>query len=460
MSTRQQEQASKEAISRNDLIDWIAAGEKPSKKWRIGTEHEKFVFCRETFDPVPYEGDRGINALMLGLMDCCGWEPIFESNIIIALKRSLCEPGANLSLEPGGQFELSGAPLSTIHQTASELDEHLRQCDRAGSRLGLGFLGLGFAPTWSLAQTPQMPKERYKVMTAYMPKVGSLGLEMMYRTATIQVNLDFSSETDMVEKMRLSLSLQPLATALFANSPFSDGRPNGMKSRRSDIWRDTDNSRTGMLPFVFESGMGYEAYVEYALNVPMYFVYRNGRYIDVAGASFKDFMAGKLQALPGERPTIEDWADHLTTLFPEVRLKRFLEMRGADGGSREMICALSAFWVGLLYDSVSRAAAWDLVKSWTQQERQQLRDTVPRDALQATIRGRPLQALASDIIEISQEGLKRRNLQNTAGEDETLFLAPLIEIAHSGMTSADRLLEKYHGPWAGQVKPIFKEAAL
>jgi len=460
MSTRQQETPSRVITSRDDLIDWIKAGEKPETQWRIGTEHEKFVFCRKTHEPVPYEGEYGINALMRGLMDCCGWEPILEENTIIALKRAFGEPGATVSLEPGGQFELSGAPLENVHQTAAELQEHLVQCERAGSRLGLAFLGLGFAPSWSLKQTPQMPKQRYKVMTAYMPKVGTLGLEMMYRTATIQVNLDFSSERDMVEKMRLSLALQPVATALFANSPFTDGRPNGFKSMRSQIWRHTDNNRTGMLPFVFESTMGYEAYVDYALNVPMYFVYRSGRYIDVAGASFKDFMSGSLEALPGERPTLDDWSDHLTTLFPEVRLKRFLEMRGADGGSRRMICALSAFWVGLLYDSVSRASAWDLVRNWTQEQRQDLRDDVPRLALEATINGQSLQALACEIVEISREGLKRRDRQNAAGWDETSFLDPLIEIAHTGRTSADRLLEMYHGPWAGQIAPIFDEAAL
>ncbi len=350
---------------------------KPKDAWRIGTEHEKFVFYTETLDPVPYAGPRGIRALMEHLILRYDWEPILEGDNIIALKRPAGDPGGTISLEPGGQFELSGAPVRTLHETADETQGHLREVLDVGEDLGIGFLGVGFSPKWTLDETPRMPKERYKVMTRYMPQVGKRGLDMMYRTATIQVNLDFADEADMVKKLRVSLALQPIATAMFASSPFTEGRVNGMKSLRSEVWRETDPRRTGMLPFVFEDGMGYERYVDYALDVPMYFVYRDGRYIDVAGASFRDFMQGKLAAMPGELPTMDDWSDHLTTLFPEVRLKRFLEMRGADGGRWTRICALSAFWVGLLYDRVALDAAWDLVKTWTAEERQALREAVP-----------------------------------------------------------------------------------
>src|SRR5262245_51486204 len=343
MSTRQEGAPSPAVRSRDDLARWIAEGEKPQGDWRIGTEHEKFVFHTDTLGPVPYAGECGIRALMEQLIARYNWEPIWEGENIIALKRAEGQPGGTISLEPGGQFELSGAPVADLHETAAETQQHLNEVLDVGEDLGIGFLGVGFSPKWSLAETPRMPKERYKIMTRYMPEVGRYGLDMMYRTATIQVNLDFASEADMVKKLRVSLALQPIATALFASSPFREGKPNGFKSLRSEVWRDTDPSRTGMLPFVFEDGMGYERYVDYALGVPMYFVYRGGRYVDVAGASFQDFLDGKLAALPGERPTLDDWSDHLTTLFPEVRLKRFLEMRGADGGRWRRICALPAF---------------------------------------------------------------------------------------------------------------------
>ena len=373
MSTREEGTLSPLVRSRDDLVGWIAAGSKPSSAWRIGTEHEKFLFNVADRSPVPYEGPAGVCALMEGLIARYGWETIREGETIIALKRSDELGGGTVSLEPGGQFELSGAILETIHQVHRETMEHLDQVKAVGGELGVGALGLGFSPLWRLDETPRMPKRRYAVMTRYMPQVGAQGLEMMYRTATIQVNLDFADEADMVQKLRVSLALQPIATALFASSPFTEGKPNGFKSMRSEVWRDTDPGRTGLLPFVFEPGMGYEAYVDYALNVPMYFVYRDGRYIDVAGRSFKDFMAGRLPGLEGVFPTLDDWSDHLTTLFPEVRLKRFLEMRGADGGRWGRIVALSAFWVGLLYDDTALAGAWDLVNDWTREERDALR---------------------------------------------------------------------------------------
>ena len=373
MSTRQDSAPSPVVGSRDDLVGWIAAGCKPRARWRIGTEHEKFGFLTDSHAPVPYAGPRGIRALMEQMIARYGWEAIMEGDNIIALKRPEGQGIETISLEPGGQFELSGAPVATLHDTAEETSVHLAQVREAGAALGIGFLGLGFSPVWRLDDTPRMPKQRYQVMTGYMPQVGSRGLDMMYRTCTVQVNLDFADEADMVEKLRVSLALQPIATALFAASPFTEGRPNGFKSMRSEVWQDTDKRRTGMIPFAFEAGMGFEAYVDYALAVPMYFVYRDGRYIDVAGASFRDFMAGnltgKLAQLQGVKPTLDDWSDHLTTLFPEVRLKRFLEMRGADSGRWRRIVGLSAFWVGLLYDQGALDAAWDLVKGWTAEER-------------------------------------------------------------------------------------------
>ncbi len=463
MSTRQEAAPSPRVRSRADLSGWIAAGCKPKDAWRIGTEHEKFVFHTDTLGPVPYDGPRGIRALMEALMARYGWLPIKEGDTIIALKRPDKEgPGilGNISLEPGGQFELSGAPVSDLHQTAAETQQHLNEVLDVGEDLGIGFLGVGFSPKWTLEQTPRMPKERYAVMTRYMPMVGRRGLDMMYRTATIQVNLDFASEADMVKKLRVSLALQPIATALFASSPFTEGKPNGFKSLRSEVWRETDPNRTGMLPFVFEPGMGFEKYTDYALKVPMYFVYRDGRYIDVAGASFADFMAGKLTQLPGETPTIDDWSDHLTTLFPEVRLKRFLEMRGADGGRWRRICALPAFWAGLLYDETALDAAWDLVKDWTTEERQALRNGVPKLAFDTPFRKANVRCVASEVLKIAHTGLKNRAQINWASQDETIYLEPLRELVASGKTVADELLERYEGAWKGNIDHIFEEIAF
>ncbi len=460
MSTRQDGAPGRLVRSRDDLVAWIAAGEKPKTEWRIGTEHEKFVFHTDTLTPVPYEGERSIRALLEALITRFGWDPIREGNNIIALKRENCELCGNVSLEPGGQFELSGGPVATLHETAAETHQHLREVVRVGEPLGIGFIGLGFSPKWTLAETPHMPKERYAIMTRYMPTVGSRGLDMMYRTATIQVNLDFSDEADMVKKLRVSLALQPIATALFAASPFTDGRPNGFKSMRSEVWRDTDRRRTGMLPFAFEDGMGYERYVDYALAVPMYFVYRNGRYIDASGASFQDFLEGKLPQLPGERPTLDDWSDHLTTLFPEVRLKRFLEMRGADSGPWQRICALPALWTGLLYDADALDAAWQLVKDWTEEEREALRNGVPKSALATPFRNTTVQHVAREVLAIARRGLEARCRLNAIGQDETIYLDHVDEVAHSGRTLADRLLERYHGAWRGEIDHVFEEYAF
>jgi glutamate--cysteine ligase len=405
--------------------------------------------------PVPYAGERGIRALLQSMRDLLGWEPILEGETLIGLAD--VTGGGAISLEPGGQFELSGAPLSTIHQTCSELNAHLAQLAEVARPLGLRFLSLGMSPKWTRAETPIMPKGRYRIMAAYMPKVGSLGLDMMLRTCTVQANLDFSSEADMVKKLRVGLALQPVATAIFANSPFTAGKPNGFLSFRSEIWRHTDPARTGMLPFAFEPGMGFERYADYAIAVPMYFVKRGADYIDVAGSSFGDLLAGKHPQLPGERATISDWANHLSTLFPEVRLKRYLEMRGADDGPRERICALSALWVGLLYDAAALDAAWELVKGWSAEERQTLRDEVPRLGFNAAIGGRKVRELARDMIALARGGLKRRERRDHySGNDESGFLDPIAEIVESGKTPADVLLARFAGEWKGSVEPVFE----
>jgi glutamate--cysteine ligase len=460
MSTREEGAPSPPVRSRDDLVAWIAEGEKPPASWLIGTEHEKFVFHTGELTPVPYEGERSISALMGAMIDRFGWQPILENGKVIALKRAEGEPGGAISLEPGGQFELSGRPVATLHDTAEETENHFYEVLKVGEPLGIGFLGLGFSPKWTLAETPRMPKDRYAIMTRYMPKVGTRGLDMMYRTATIQVNLDFASEADMVKKLRVSLALQPIAAALFAASPFTEGRLNGFKSMRSEVWLDTDKARTGMLPFAFERGMGYERYVDYALSVPMYFVYRSGRYIDASGMSFKDFLEGRLPALPGELPTLDDWSDHLTTLFPEVRLKRFLEMRGADGGPWQRICALSAFWVGLLYDPEALDAAWDLVKDWTEEEREALRRDVPRRGLTTPFRTTTLKEVSRDVLRIARKGLRNRRRINAASQDETIYLESLAEVAISGRTLADELIERFHGPWRGEIDHVFEEYAF
>ena len=442
--------------ARDELVEWLAAGAKPKEAWRLGTEHEKVPFYRHDASPVPYEG--GIRALLDGLAGQNGWQPILEDGRPIGLYDP--EGGGAISLEPGGQFELSGAPLAGIHASAAELDRHLAETRRVAEPLGIGFLTLGMSPKWSRADTPVMPKSRYRIMTGYMPKVGTLGLDMMYRTATVQVNLDYGSEADMVKKLRVSLALQPVATALFANSPFSDGRPNGFLSMRSEIWRHTDPDRTGMLAFAFEDGMGYERYVDWALDVPLYFVKRDAVYHDASGASFRDLLAGRLAQLPGERAVLSDWANHLSTLFPEVRLKRYLEMRGADVGPRERIVALTALWVGLLYDEAALDGAWDLVKGWSTEDRERLRAEVPRLGLKAEIAGRPLRDVARDVLALSRAGLARRAVRDATSADETRYLDPLERIVASGRTPAEEALDQYRGAWGGSVEPAFRDCVF
>ena len=443
--------------SRDELVAWFEQGAKPKAQFRIGTEHEKFAFSTDGNKPVPYEGQRSIRALLVGMQHLLGWEPIMDGPNIIGLAD--VTGGGAISLEPGGQFELSGAPVETVHQTCGELMAHLAQLREIARPLGIGFLGLGMSPKWTLAATPVMPKSRYKIMTAYMPKVGTRGLDMMYRTCTVQTNLDYSSEADMVKKLRVSLALQPVATALFANSPFTEGKPNGFLSYRSEVWRDTDNQRAGMLPFAFEPGMGFERYVDYALDVPMYFVKREDEYIDTSGLSFRDLLAGKLPRHGNLRATQSDWANHVSTIFPEVRLKRYLEMRGSDGGPWRRLPALPAFWAGILYDDVSLDAAWDTVKGWSAQERQKLRDDVPRQGFAATIRGRTMLELARECLALAHAGLKRRKRLDHEGRDETRYLGALDEFVARGITPAQELLEKFHGAWGRSVEPVFAEYA-
>jgi glutamate--cysteine ligase len=438
-----------------ELVEYIAAGCKPAADWLIGTEHEKFVYRLKDYRPLPYEGSPGIRDILEGLTRF-GWRPVLESGNPIAL---LDDTGASITLEPGGQLELSGAPVQTVHQTCNEIDRHLSQVKDIALTLDFGMLGLGYQPKWRREDLPWMPKGRYRIMGAYMPTKGTLGLDMMQATCTVQVNLDFCSERTMVEMFRIGLALQPVATALFANSPFREGEPCGFLSYRSHIWTDTDPDRCGILPFVFEDGFGFERYVDYMLDVPMYFVYRGGRYIDVAGQSFRDFMAGRLDGLPGEQATLADWVDHLTVAFPEVRLKRFLEMRGADSGPWNRLCALPAFWVGLLYDDDARAAALDLIRDWTADEREELRRSVPRQALKAPFRHRSVRDLALEVLAIADHGLRRRNRNDGLGRDESRYLNPLFRIAEANLTPAEELLCAYERRWRGAVDPVFREYA-
>jgi len=439
----------------NELAGLLESGCKPKADWRIGTEHEKFGYCRDTLKPIPYAGERSVLAMLTGLRDGHGWAPVEEAGKLIGLEKD----GANVSLEPGGQLELSGAPVETIHETCDEVNVHLREVKDIADKVGVGFIGLGAAPQWVHDEMPLMPKGRYKLMDAYMQRVGTMGQAMMRRTCTVQVNLDFASEADMVKKFRVALALQPVATALFANSPFFEGKLNGHKSWRARVWRDLDPARTGMLPFVFEEGFGFERYVQYALDVPMYFVYRDGTYINALGQSFRDFLKGELPAMPGEKPTLSDWADHLTTTFPEARIKQFMEMRGADGGPWRRLCALPAFWVGLMYDQTSLDAAWDLVKGWDAETREALRVAASVDALQAQVPGVNMHDVAREVVAISNAGLKARARQGAGGliEDETHFLNALHESIESGQVPADELLEHYHGDWNGDLSRIYAE---
>ncbi len=439
-----------------ELTDYLAGGCRPAESFRIGTEHEKFAFFRDDHSPVPYFGEASISALLKGMQQKLGWEPIIDEGNIIGLAEA--NGMGAISIEPGGQFELSGAPLENLHETCKESNHHLATLREIAEPMGIRFLGIGGSPLWTYDETPQMPKSRYAIMTRYMPKVGTQGLDMMYRTCTIQVNLDFSSEADMRQKMRVSMKLQSLATALFASSPFTEGKPNGLLSWRGDIWRDTDNRRSGVLPFAFKPDFGFNDYVEWALDVPMYFIVRDGKYRDCTHMTFREFMAGALKGEIAEwQPNLGDWTNHLSTLFPDVRLKRFLEMRGADGGPWRRICALPAFWVGLLYDQTALDAADALTADWSVEDVIAMRDTVPAQGLKARIAGRDLLDVARDVVSISRQGLQARKRLNSEGQDESVFLNPLDEVLAKKATLAEDLLSLYHGRWNNSVLPVFEE---
>ena len=445
--------------SPDDLKRWMEAGSKPREAWRIGTEHEKFGYRTKDYTPLPYDGPDGIHAMLSGLMQF-GWQGKYEGDTLVGLVRDAADGGGSVTLEPAGQLELSGAPLENIHQTCAEVSGHVKEVQAVAEELGQSYMGLGYAPAWGLSEAPQMPKGRYLLMNKYMPKQGGRGLEMMYLTATVQVNLDFGSEADMVEKLRIALALQPLATALFANSPFKDGQPTGRVSERSAIWLDTDKARTGMLPFVFDEGFGFEQYVDYALDVPMYFIMRDGEFVNTLGMSFRDFLDGKLPALPGQLPTENDWEDHLTTLFPEARVKRFIEMRGADSGPWSSLCALPAFWVGLLYDADTQSQVAAYISDWTQEERDALRLAVPQSGLDTPFRTGTLLDMARDVLAMAEQGLKNRARSDGAGGDETMFLAYLQQIIAEGQSPAARLVDKYRHEWDGDISRIYKELAF
>lgn len=442
---------------RDQLTAYLESGCKPRADWRIGTEHEKFGFNLKTHDPLPYAGPCSIRAMLEGLRDAFAWQPVLEAGNLIGLTKD----GANISLEPGGQIELSGAPLATLHETCAEVSTHLVEVRTIAQRIGAGFLGLGAAPDWTHDQMPMMPKGRYRLMTEYMQTVGRHGVDMMYRTCTVQVNLDFGSEADMVKKLRVALALQPVATALFANSPFFEGQPLDVLSWRSHLWHDVDADRTGMLPFVFESGFGFDAWADYALDIPMYFVCREGRYLDARGLSFRDFLTGRLAILPGELPTTADWADHLTTIFPEARIKTFLEMRGADSGSWHHICALPAFWVGLLYESSVLDAAWDLAKEMNAATREGLRAAAARDGLRGSCNGFQLRDLARACLDLAAAGLAARRADSPVpvGDSEVVYLDALQAILASDQTPADALLARFHGDWNGQLDRIYDDCS-
>ncbi len=442
-----------------ELKDWMVAGCKPREAWRIGTEHEKFGYRKADFTPLPYDGPDGIKAMLEGLM-AYGWDGKYEGDTLVGLTRSKEAGGGSVTLEPAGQLELSGAPLENIHQTCAEIGAHMKEVHAVAEKLGQAYFGIGYTPFWNFDTAPRMPKGRYRLMTDYMPKQGGRGVEMMYLTATVQVNLDFGSEADMVEKLRIALALQPLATALFANSPFIDGKPTGHMSERSLVWTDTDPKRTGMLPFAFDEGFGFEQYVDYALDVPMYFVVRDGAFINTLGMNFRDFLNGELAALPGEKPTAQDWENHLTVLFPEARVKRFIEMRGADSGPWSSLCALPAFWVGMLYDADTQSQLAAYISDWTQEERDALRAAAPISGLETPFRGGSLLDMARDILPMAKQGLKNRGFADGTGNDETLFLDYLERIVADGKSNAQRLLDSYHGEWGGDMNKAYKALTL
>ncbi|MCZ6604117.1 MAG: glutamate--cysteine ligase [Alphaproteobacteria bacterium] len=446
---------------RDQLVAYFEAGCKPKDEWRIGTEHEKFVFRCGDFGPLPYVGNPGVRDILKSL-EAYGWQPVTEGENVIALNRGASggHKGGSITLEPGGQLELSGAPVANLHETCAEVNTHLAQMRAIGKDLDIGMLGIGFHPTWTRDEIPWMPKGRYSIMRDYMPKVGTLGHDMMLRTSTVQVNLDYADEADMARKFRTALALQPVATALFANSPFVEGKPSGYLSYRAHVWTDTDPARAGFPAFVFDDGFGFERYTDYILDVPMYFVARDGAYIDASGQSFRDFLAGKLPALPGQLPRLGDWIDHISTAFPEVRLKQYLEMRGADSGPWRRICALPALWTGLLYDETALDAVAELTADWTAARVTELHADAAKYGLGARLGDTSLVELARQILKIARQGLTARARLDVWGEDEGKYLATLEQTADTGLTPAELKLEAYRGRWGGDIQMAFKEYAF
>lgn len=437
------------------LQDYFAAGCKPKSSWRIGTEHEKFLFRLSSTAAVDYAEAKGVRDL-LQVLKIFGWQEECEEGVVVGLQRG----GARISLEPGGQLELSGRPVANLHETASEIEQHLDELREVSRLLDIGFLGIGFHPTAARGDIPWMPKQRYNLMRSYLPRHGQHGLDMMLRTCTTQVNLDYSDEADMIMKMRVATALQPIATALFAASPFADGKPTGYQSHRMTVWQDTDAARCGHLSFVFDNDFGFDRYIAYALAVPMIFVRREGRLVDAGEGSFRDFMAGCLPCVPGQRPTVEDWALHLSTLFPDVRLKQYLELRGADCGNVAAICALPSFWTGLLYDQTALEAAWEIIADWSTEERMTLHRQVPQYGLRSPFRGEPIQGIAHKAVVLAQQGLRRRANRLHGGADETRYLDPLFMITESGISYADELLGLYEHQWEREIKHIFSACKL
>ena len=443
-------------ISKEDLVLYMEAGSKPPEQWGCGTEYEEFAYRKSDLKPLTYDGAQGLEALLKGFHKRFGWQAQKEDGHIVGLTSPEGAPKASITTEPAGQVELSGAVCATIHENAAEIDLYKKQMAEIGKELGIGFLGIGYAPVWKLIDMNPIPKKRYAIISRYMAQNSIMGIDMMYRSCTVQVNMDFKDEADMVLKMRIGLALQPIVSALFASSPFVDGKPNGFITNRVNIWRYADQTRAGLLPEAFDDGFGFEAYVDYALDIPIYFVERGRRYLDAKGQTFRDFLEGKLEILPNERPVMKDWETHLATIYPEARLKKFIEMRGADSGwTREHLVALPALWTGLLYDGACCSAAWELAKNWDEETREQARGQAIHKGLGGSLQGRAMLDIAKDIVEIAHAGLKARNIKNDKGEDERIHLAALDDRIESGKTASDRLLDLYKGEWGGDSSKIF-----
>jgi glutamate--cysteine ligase len=434
-----------------ELVDFLRRWEKPRDRWRVGTEHEKIGLYEADHAPVPYETERGIGTLLERIAEVDGWGRITEGPNVIALEKD----GASITLEPGGQFELSGAPLRTIHETCDEFHRHLDLMKRVSEPLGIVWLGLGMHPIHGVDRIPRMPKERYAIMQSYLPKRGALALDMMFTTATVQANYDFADEADMVAKMRAAMGLTPIVSAMFANSSLSGGKANGFVSRRLHVWQQVDPDRCGLLPLVFEPDFGYRRYVEWALDVPMFFVVRDGEHRPAKGMRFRTFLR---EGGAGTRATLSDFDRHLTTLFPDVRLKHIIEVRGADAVPPGLTCSLPALWKGLLYDDEALAAAWHLVRHSSQEEREVAREDAARRGLGASFAGRSMLDLARELTAIAREGLRRIRHAGRRDPDETPFLDPILDQLESGASPGQVVLDRWEGEWGRSVDRLIDYA--